>query len=555
MSSRSEENVRLLRDQHCSEWSHAGRAGREARAARDQKLTAITAAMYRLQSVSRVATLQCSDRVSVQQSAESVPTGGVWCGLFGLFRVGDGERVCASLHPTNTTSTTAASHSTEQWTVTLRLCRCPPPVNADRVVGLMGPFVSKACALRHSYAARDTMRPLASCITRLSRLLTADTVAILERQGYLIIDQALPARTAQQLHDEILHCYDAGHMDSNCTAYVQSHSSSSLPSSGADEEKDKAGEPIITRLFSKPNIFEAELLPTLLDDPTVAIPTLSGLSSDLLPWLDSYLGELLPSLLLYTGHSSVKLQLNTGNGSFPFHYDSPGNRTDTRRLTVLLYLNSDWQPGHGGEMVLQGWLLSAVKVAPVMNRMLIFRSDRLLHRVEPSHTRRLCLTMWLHGRGCDPPLPELDDVKEGEEVGRVLEAVSHPAYQRSLSKVLYASVWRASYAHAHRGSGAVELIASLDEDVRRLMAGEQGVVRLVELLQEVVDEKAQHESVRGWSEGDIGGGDEQADKDELDTTTGNDQQVNQGESGNEEAMVGVPMREVSVEECGFLDFL
>jgi len=400
------------------------------------------------------------------------------------------------------------------------------------------------------------MRPLASSITRLSRLLTADNLSLLDTQGYLAIDHALPAQTAQQLHDEIVHCYDAGHMDSNHTAYVQSHRTP-LPASEEEEKQQAEGAagPVITQLFSKPNIYEAELLPAMLDNSSITIPTLSALSSHLLPWLDSYLAELLPSLLLYSGHSSIKLQLNTGNGSFPFHYDSPGNRTDTRRLTVLLYLNSAWREGDGGEMVLQGWLQQRVKVAPVMNRLLIFRSDRLLHRVEPSHTRRVCLTMWLHGRGCDPPLPALDEAGGGEEEGRLLAVLSHPAYQRSLSKVLYADEWRTSYAHAHRGSGADELIASLDEDVRRLIAGEKGVRRLVGLLQEVVDEKAKSESVRGWGQGDVDGGEVEEEEDKADEAAGDENQPTSTAASEKQADSSVQLREVSVEECDFLDFL
>ena len=400
------------------------------------------------------------------------------------------------------------------------------------------------------------MRPLASSIGRLSRLLTPDALALLDTQGYLTIDHALPAQTAQQLHDEIVHCYDAGHMDSNHTAYVQSQSRSSLPNSTAAEEEEQGEEqaaPIITKLFSKPNIYEAELLPALLEHPSINIPTLTALSTHLLPWLDSYLGELLPSLLLYSGHSSIKLQLNTGNGSFPFHYDSPGNRTDTRRLTVLLYLNSGWRDGAGGEMVLQGWLQRRVKIAPVMNRMLIFRSDRILHRVQPSHTRRLCLTMWLHGRSVDPPLPPLTN---GED-GGLLGVLAHPAYQRALSKVLYATEWRASYAEAHRGSGAEELIASLDEDGRRLMAGDGGVARLVEVLREVVDEKSRQETKRGWGEADVVGGEEEEEEKEDEDATGRGSSKFSKTSGSldDGADANVTVREVSAEECGFLDFL
>ena len=56
-----------------------------------------------------------------------------------------------------------------------------------------------------------------------------------------------------------------------------------------------------------------------------------------------------------------------------------------------------WERGHGGELVLQPFLGLAVTVPPLMDRLVIFRSDRVLHRVLPASAPRYCFTVWLDG--------------------------------------------------------------------------------------------------------------------------------------------------------------
>ena len=261
-----------------------------------------------------------------------------------------------------------------------------------------------------------TAPSLSSTRRRLAALLSPSTASLLDSQGYAVIDAAFPAHIAHGLHSEILSCYDHGLMSSNQTAYVQPSSS---PSSS----------PHIARLYSKPNIYEAEVLPPLLSHPTLPLPLLSAFTSDLIPHLDALLSSLFPSLLLYSGHSSLKLQLNSGGGCFPFHLDSPGDTKDTRRLTLLLYLNPTYTPADGGALLLQPFLARPVAVQPLFNRMVVFYSHRLLHRVLPATRRRCCLTVWLHGRSRD---------EKGEEGDWLMDE----GVQRALSKAVYEEEWR-----------------------------------------------------------------------------------------------------------------
>ena len=96
---------------------------------------------------------------------------------------------------------------------------------------------------------------------------------------------------------------------------------------------------------------------------------------------------------------TVKLQHNLGGGGcFPLHYDNPGPPSN-RALTCILYLNPEWREGDGGELQLVPFMRRPVRVAPRHDRLAVFLSDRVLHRVLPSKKERFCLTVWLDGVG------------------------------------------------------------------------------------------------------------------------------------------------------------
>lgn len=82
--------------------------------------------------------------------------------------------------------------------------------------------------------------------------------------------------------------------------------------------------------------------------------------------------------------------------------------TPIRRITALVYLNPDWEPGDGG--CLRAYVPSAR--APVVDpgaheaiwdidpkggRLLLFQSDMLPHEVLPAASTRFSLTVWMYG--------------------------------------------------------------------------------------------------------------------------------------------------------------
>lgn len=70
------------------------------------------------------------------------------------------------------------------------------------------------------------------------------------------------------------------------------------------------------------------------------------------------------------------------------------NQRNNRQITVLLYLNSDWKPGDGGELKMYREP-SDLLIEPIARRLLVFKSDTVEHEVLPTNIVRYSLTGWL----------------------------------------------------------------------------------------------------------------------------------------------------------------
>ncbi|MHA7633932.1 2OG-Fe(II) oxygenase [Corallococcus sp. M7] len=100
------------------------------------------------------------------------------------------------------------------------------------------------------------------------------------------------------------------------------------------------------------------------------------------------------------GRFDVQLACYPGGGArYARHRDAFPGRSN-RRLTAIWYANADWKPEHGGVLRLFPEDAGApVEVAPVLDRLVVFLSERLEHEVMPAHATRLALTAWFYGRG------------------------------------------------------------------------------------------------------------------------------------------------------------
>ena len=92
-----------------------------------------------------------------------------------------------------------------------------------------------------------------------------------------------------------------------------------------------------------------------------------------------------------------------GNGAkYNCHYDGGG--TDPRKLTAILYVNPSWQAQHDGRLMMYdsgGFSVSSGpgqrcwrSVLPHAGHLVLFRSDLVLHKVNPAWERRFALTMF-----------------------------------------------------------------------------------------------------------------------------------------------------------------
>lgn len=70
-----------------------------------------------------------------------------------------------------------------------------------------------------------------------------------------------------------------------------------------------------------------------------------------------------------------------------------------RKLSIICYLNSGWQPGDGGELLIylprEDGTEETITVEPLAGRLVCFESTRLEHEVLPAHKPRLSVTGWL----------------------------------------------------------------------------------------------------------------------------------------------------------------
>lgn len=101
----------------------------------------------------------------------------------------------------------------------------------------------------------------------------------------------------------------------------------------------------------------------------------------------------------YEGHFAIYPE----GGFYTAHLDRHQN-TNSRIVTVILYLNEHWRQGDGGELKI--WTTRGEKdgpfeiIEPRMGTAVIFMAGDFWHEVLPSHKPRMSVTGWLRRESC-----------------------------------------------------------------------------------------------------------------------------------------------------------
>ena len=105
----------------------------------------------------------------------------------------------------------------------------------------------------------------------------------------------------------------------------------------------------------------------------------------------------------YLGLERMEIQVARypgGGAAYRRHRDAfpplPGGRPN-RRVTAIYYANPGWRPEDGGALRLHADE-GPVDVAPVLDRLLVFLSERVEHEVLPVWAPRCAVTAWFRAR-------------------------------------------------------------------------------------------------------------------------------------------------------------
>jgi hypothetical protein len=204
----------------------------------------------------------------------------------------------------------------------------------------------------------------------------------------------------------------------------------------------------------------------------------------------------------------VKLQHNRGGGAFPHHFDNPG-LPNARALTCLCYFNPvrlrcalrsrhvqpltatllahAWQPGDGGELVLSPFLAPEVALAPLMDRCVLFLSDRMLHRTARSEGARLAVTTWFDGDATNAPQDvglRLPPSALADVAGTVAALRASPQ-QRAVSRAVYAEEYARSLVACMQGTEGEAQMLEAHAAHLAAVAANPPLARLVAALREL----------------------------------------------------------------------
>ncbi|MGZ3791579.1 MAG: 2OG-Fe(II) oxygenase [Bdellovibrio sp.] len=125
--------------------------------------------------------------------------------------------------------------------------------------------------------------------------------------------------------------------------------------------------------------------------------TSSALQRTLLVQLQTVMQNLNKNFYLNLKRFETHFAVYPAGSGYDKHVDNHRG-SGARKITFLLYLNENWQKGHGGELSIfqpdqENVLMTQIE--PKLGTFVLFRSDLFPHQVEKSLHKRMSITGWL----------------------------------------------------------------------------------------------------------------------------------------------------------------
>jgi hypothetical protein len=223
-------------------------------------------------------------------------------------------------------------------------------------------------------------------------------ISELSTKKYAVVDNLLGASTLEEMRKEAELLYKNGNMIlSQSTKY------------------DKSSGDVIS--YDKKNVFSCQLMGSEMYFQAPRLHEyIYSLSKTMIPLInDNFKFASLSNTM-----SSTKLAVCTGDGSrYDKHYDNTG--TDTRKLTIIFYLNPKWRTELHGEFRIYQTKSDKITVdvhdvEPIGDRLLCFWADELVHSVQESfcfsnNDHRYALTLWLFRTSNENITVNQDEIK------------------------------------------------------------------------------------------------------------------------------------------------
>jgi SM-20-related protein len=102
----------------------------------------------------------------------------------------------------------------------------------------------------------------------------------------------------------------------------------------------------------------------------------------------------------YTGITGYEFHYTLyEKGSFYKKHIDQFRNNDSRKYSMIMYLNAGWQENDGGELCIQHDDDTVQKISPLNGKTVFFKSNELEHEVLVTHKPRMSITGWLKTGG------------------------------------------------------------------------------------------------------------------------------------------------------------